>query len=91
MARNSEVPCYKIPNSYKRINTIFLMVRINTNYMREKYLNQTSKKQIIVNVLIRLSELIRRSTVTALSTKDAYAWSIPLGAVLGMGIANLNC
>ena len=27
----------------------------------------------------------------ALSKKDAYGWSIPLGAVLGMGIANADC
>ena len=27
----------------------------------------------------------------AISKKDAYAWSIPLGTVLGMGIANADC
>ena len=27
----------------------------------------------------------------AISNQDAYAWSIPLGAVLGMGIANADC
>ena len=26
-----------------------------------------------------------------LSKKDAYGWSVPLGAVIGMGIANTNC
>ena len=27
----------------------------------------------------------------AILKKDAYAWSIPLDAVLGMGIANADC
>ena len=31
------------------------------------------------------------SLAAALSKKDAYGWSIPLGAVLGMGIANADC
>ncbi len=26
-----------------------------------------------------------------LSKKDAYGWSVPLGAVLGMGVANSDC
>ena len=35
--------------------------------------------------------LIGGSLAAAISKKDAYAWSIPLGAVLGMGIANSDC
>ena len=35
--------------------------------------------------------LIGGGLAAALSKKDAYAWSIPLGAVLGMGIANADC
>tara|TARA_Y100001968_G_scaffold181383_1_gene166093 strand:+ start:483 stop:965 length:483 start_codon:yes stop_codon:yes gene_type:complete len=35
--------------------------------------------------------LIGGSLAAAISKKDAYAWSIPLGAVLGMGIANADC
>ena len=31
------------------------------------------------------------SLAAALSKKDAYGWSIPLGAVLGIGIANADC
>ncbi len=31
------------------------------------------------------------SLAAALSEKDAYGWSVPLGAVLGMGIANADC
>ncbi len=35
--------------------------------------------------------LIGGGLAAALSKKDAYGWSIPLGAVLGMGIANSDC
>ena len=35
--------------------------------------------------------LIGGGLAAAISKKDAYAWSIPLGAVLGMGIANADC
>mgnify|MGYP001434680821 CR=1 FL=1 len=35
--------------------------------------------------------LIGGGLAAALSQKDAYGWSIPLGAVLGMGIANADC
>ena len=35
--------------------------------------------------------LLGGSLAAAISKKDSYAWSIPLGAVLGMGIANANC
>ena len=31
------------------------------------------------------------SLAAALSKKDAYGWSIPLGAALGVGIANADC
>ncbi len=34
--------------------------------------------------------LIRGDLAAALSKKDPYGWSIPLGAVLGMGIANAD-
>ena len=35
--------------------------------------------------------LIGGGLAAAISKKDAFAWSIPLGAVLGMGIANADC
>ena len=35
--------------------------------------------------------LIGGGLAAAISKKDAYAWSIPLGAVLGMGIAKADC
>ena len=35
--------------------------------------------------------LVGGGLAAALSRKDAYGWSIPLGAVLGMGLANADC
>tara|TARA_B100000965_G_scaffold61569_1_gene47376 strand:- start:222 stop:659 length:438 start_codon:yes stop_codon:yes gene_type:complete len=35
--------------------------------------------------------LLGGGLAVALSKKDAYGWSVPLGAVLGMGIANADC
>ena len=38
-----------------------------------------------------LGGLIGGGIAASLSKSDAYAWSIPLGAVLGAGIANAEC
>ena len=38
-----------------------------------------------------LGGLIGGGIAASLSKRDAYAWSIPLGAVLGAGIANAEC
>jgi len=35
--------------------------------------------------------LVGGSFAAAISKRGSYAWSIPLGAVLGMGIANADC
>ena len=35
--------------------------------------------------------LIGGTIAASLSTRDAYGWSIPLGAVLGAGIGNAKC
>ena len=38
-----------------------------------------------------LGSLIGGGVAASLSTVDAYGWSIPLGLVLGKGIANADC
>ena len=40
---------------------------------------------------ITLGGLLGGGAAAALSKKDAYGWSIPLGAVLGMGVAQAGC
>ena len=65
--------------------------------------NRANQEQILVSRSYQPSEescssgnatkggLIGGGLAAAISKKDAYAWSIPLGAVLGMGIANADC
>lgn len=38
-----------------------------------------------------LGGLIGGGTAAAISKQDAYGWAIPLGAVLGMGLAQSGC
>ena len=35
--------------------------------------------------------LLGGGLAAVLSKKDAYGWSVPLGAILGMGVANADC
>ena len=65
--------------------------------------NRPTHQQVLVSRSYRISGgscssgnattggLIGGGLAAAISKKDAYAWSIPLGAVLGMGIANADC
>ena len=65
--------------------------------------NRPSHQQVLISRSYRTSGgscssgnattggLIGGGLAAAISKKDAYAWSIPLGAVLGMGIANADC
>ena len=38
-----------------------------------------------------LGSLVGGGIASAISNKDAYSWSIPLGVVLGGGIGNADC
>ena len=61
------------------------------------------RKQVLVSSCYRTSGRVYNSgnattggfigggLATAISKKDAYAWSIPLGTLLGIGIANIDC
>ena len=65
--------------------------------------NRRTHQQVLVSRSYRINRrscssgnattggLIGGGLAAAISKKDAYAWSIPLGAVLGMGIANADC
>ena len=54
-----------------------------------KYLNNKPLKKCTGNTT--LGGLIGGGLAASLSQKDAYGWSIPLGAVLGAGIGNAGC
>ena len=75
-------------------------VRYFSHTYRRYY--RPSRQQVLVSRSYRTSGgtcsgntttggLLGGGLAAAISKKDAYAWSIPLGAVLGMGIANADC
>ena len=53
------------------------------------YKNNNSQKN--KNCKRTLGSLIGGGIASAISNKDAYAWAIPLGVVLGGGIGNADC
>ena len=72
------------PHSYSRHNRpthqqVFISRSYRTNGLSCSAGNATS------------GGLIGGGLAAAISKKDAYAWSIPLGALLGIGIANADC
>ena len=56
---------------------------------KTEYVKYVSPKTC--NVSTTLGGLIGGGIAASLSKKDAYSWSIPLGAVLGAGIGNAGC
>ena len=56
---------------------------------RVKYVDHNSIKKCTGNTT--LGGLLGGGFAASLSKKDAYSWSIPLGAVLGAGIGNAGC
>ena len=80
----------KVPVPCKLHNTVFNHSRDNiipnTN---TEYVNYLSQKNCNSNTT--LGGLIGGGIAASLSKKDAYGWSIPLGAVLGASISNAEC
>ncbi len=87
-----EVPCYKISNYYKK-NKYYMPNGSLKHKLYERKISQSNlnKTNNCKPANKTIGGLIGGSAAAALSTKNAYSWSIPLGAVLGMGIANSNC
>ena len=62
--------------------------RVRHNYPITRYKKQTETCSASKTTT---GGLLGGGLAAALSQKDAYGWSIPLGAVLGMGLANTDC
>ena len=62
---------------------------LNIKTPNVKYVNYEPIKKCTGDTTI--GGLIGGGLAAALSQKDAYAWSIPLGAVLGAGLGNAGC
>ena len=56
---------------------------------KNEYVNHVTQAKCTGNTT--LGGLIGGGIAASLSEKDAYSWSIPLGAVLGAGIGNAGC
>ena len=86
-----EVPCSPLAKVHHSIPTF--------NYSRTRYYQPTTTYKI--SRANSSSSACRSSRATggllggglaaALSKKDAYAWTIPLGAVIGLGVGDANC
>ncbi len=82
-----EVPCQSrgistSRNHYHQPQSVYPVASSN---------NFTAKKSSCNTGATTTGGLLGGGLAAVLSKKDAYGWSIPLGAVLGMGVANADC
>ena len=99
-----EVPCSSLswnPQVRRHVHYHNQAYRFPLTHQSSHY--RPTRQQVLVSrdLRIRSGSCLPSSTTAggllgggfaaALSKKDAYGWSIPLGAVLGMGIANAHC
>ena len=88
-----EVPCSQITKIYHHHHTP------TYNYSRTRYYQPTKTYRTSRSHTSSRSCASSRTTggllggglAAALSKKDAYAWAIPLGAVVGMGVGGADC
>ena len=81
-----EVPCRQ--NGWASTNRHQRRYRSNESWNATIY--QTDKRNCRSGQLVT-GGLIGGGVSAALSKKDAYGWSVPLGTVLGMGILSPHC
>ena len=89
-----EVPC--TGNSFNSVRRRHYSLPNHRHYRRNDNQVLVSKSYLKHGVSCSAGNtttggLIGGGLAAALSKKDAYGWSVPLGAVLGMGIANADC
>tara|TARA_Y100001968_G_scaffold85521_1_gene76647 strand:- start:18 stop:467 length:450 start_codon:yes stop_codon:yes gene_type:complete len=91
-----EVPCNRMINVHSYHNHYH---RPTYNYSRTGYYqpkntyraSRSNTSSSICNSSRTTGGLLGGGLAAALSKKDAYAWSIPLGAVVGMGVGGADC
>ena len=89
-----EFPCHQMAEVHHHH-----LHRPNYNYSRTSYYeptttytaSRTSTSNSSCNSARTTGGLLGGSLAAMLSEKDAYSWSIPLGAVVGMGIGGSDC
>jgi hypothetical protein len=75
------IPCNRDRNSFNHYH--------HENEPKTSYVKYESAPKCIGSTT--LGGLIGGGIAASLSKRDAYGWSIPLGAVLGAGIGNAEC
>ena len=89
-----EVPCNQMAQVYYHRHH-----RPTYSYSRTRYyepsnsysVSRTTTSTSSCNSARTTGGLLGGSLAAVLSEKDAYSWSIPLGAVVGMGIGGVDC
>ena len=89
------VPCYqkkKVHHHYHHHRHIYIYSQKRFNQPLSTYKNFRSKKSSrSCNSSRTTGGLIGGGLAAALSRQDAYAWAIPLGTVIGMGVGDTHC
>ena len=73
--------------------------RLSHDYSRQRYYQSPNNYRVsrskpsssTCNSSRTTGGLLGGGLAAALSKKDAYAWAIPLGAVVGLGVGGANC
>ena len=70
----------------------YLNIPCNNNKIKKKAEKKNNTSKLKTNKCNEtLGSLVGGGLAASLSAGDAYGWSIPLGLVLGKGIASSNC
>ncbi len=90
-----QVPCNqptRVYNNYHHHRPTYIYSQKRFNQPQKIYKTRRSKKSTIsCNSSRTTGGLIGGGLAAALSNQDAYAWAIPLGAVVGIGFGGTHC
>lgn len=94
-----EVPCNRIAKVRHHHHHYYHHPIPTYNYSRTRYyqpsntyrISRTNRSKSSCKSSTATGGLIGGGLAAALSKKDAYSWSIPLGAVVGMGLGSSDC
>ena len=89
-----EIPCKRM-SSYHHHHQRPTYNYSRTSYYEPKNTYKVSSRSTTVSSSCNSSRttggLLGGGLAAVLSKKDAYAWAIPLGAVVGMGVGGVDC
>jgi len=80
-----------VKSDRRRVPCGYQSYQSQPQYHRPQYHQQQVQPRRCTAARTTLGGLLGGGTAAALSKRDAYGWSIPLGAILGMGISQAGC